>query len=115
MADTELTLTPVQQLELAKKGLRHIWNRWRKEDRAARREELWPLVVEAEHRLEQAKMALGMLEEGVCPECQNEDLFKFKDEDGLVIILCKKCGWGNRDDLLGIIRDTARRIKNGES
>ena len=104
-------LTPEQQLEQSKKGLRHIWNRWRKEPIASRREDLWPLVVEAEKRLEQVKRSLGILEEGVCPECQDEDLFKFKDEEGLMIILCKKCGWGNRDDLLGIIRDTARRIQ----
>jgi Zn ribbon nucleic-acid-binding protein len=111
MIDSAVEFTPEDKLELAKKGLRHIWNRWRKEERAERREELWPMVVEAERRLEQAKMALGILEEGVCPECKNTDLFKFKDEEGLVIILCKKCGWGNRDDLLGIIRDTARNIK----
>ena len=106
-------LTPERQLVLAKDGLRHIWHRWRKEPDKLRREQIWPLIVEAEKRLEQAKVALGILEEGVCPECEDKELFKFTDEDGLKIIICKKCGWGNRDELLGIVRDTARRIKRG--
>jgi Zn ribbon nucleic-acid-binding protein len=104
-------LTPEQQLDYAKKGLRHIWNRWNEEPDEAQRSRIWLLVIEAELRLERAKISVGALKEGVCPACQSTMLFKFKDDEGLLVTLCKRCGWGNRDDLRELIRSTAKRMK----
>lgn len=108
---TDGTLTPAQKLLRAQVALKHIWGRWHREPDKQQREAIWVWVVEAELRLLQAKRGAGLLVEGVCPECQNTNLFIFKDEQERNRSVCKKCGWADSDDLQAIIHETARRIK----
>lgn len=106
------TLTPGEVLEQARQSLLSIWRRWNNEPEAARRELLWVWVTEAEARLLQAKRAMGLLVEGVCPKCSSTSLFLFDDDYGRQRGICKKCGWSDADDLQQIIRNTAKRIKS---
>lgn len=107
-----IALDVKQQLRQAKLALGNIWNRWNREPDEAERKRLWKLVAEAEKRLFQAKQNAGVVTEGICPGCQKTaKLFVFKDEEGETGSVCKKCGWSNREDLLDVIRDTARRIR----
>lgn len=104
-------LTPGEVLEHAKLSLLSVWRRWNKEPNAEKRESLWIWVTEAETRLLEAKRALGLLVEGVCPKCGSTSLFIFDDDYGRQRSICKKCGWSDADDLQQIIRNTAKRIK----
>lgn len=104
-------LNPDEVLEHAKLSLVSVWRRWNREPDSAKRELLWVWVAEAEARLIQAKRALGLLVDGVCPKCGTTSLFRFDADDGRERDICKKCGWSDADDLQAIIRETAKRIR----
>lgn len=103
-------LTPEEKVSKARKALQNIVTRWSKEPDEHRSNELWLCVLEAEKRLAICQASISHQPEGICPSCGSTKIFVFHDKDyDDEIRICKKCGWGNKDELRRIIMAAARQ------